>query len=221
MNFISEIAPHAQRISKEFNILPSLIIAQAIHESNWGKSGLATKGKNLFGIKGNYHGQSITMPTWEHYNGKDVKINAAFRKYPGWYESLCDLAYLYCNGVSWDRKKYHAVIGETNYKKAANAVHKAGYATDPNYASKLIRTIESNNLTKFDGEDEEEMLKEKFEPIEHKDLSPGQRAAVDRLIKIKAVAPNYKPSEIDLTTISIIDSAFKNSGFYDFAKNKK
>lgn len=150
LTFIDEIAPHAQRISKEFNILASLIIAQAIHESNWGKSGLAFKGKNLFGIKGNYKGQSVTMPTWEHVNGKDVKVNAAFRKYPSWYESLYDLANLYKNGVSWDRNKYKKMIGETDYKKACTAVQAAGYATDPNYASKLIKTIESNNLTKYD-----------------------------------------------------------------------
>ncbi len=150
MSFIDEIAPHAQRIAKEFNILASLVIAQAIHESNWGKSGLAVKGKNLFGIKGNYKGQSITMQTWEVYNGKNVKVNAAFRKYPSWYESLYDLANLYKNGVSWDRNKYKKITGETDYKKACASVQAAGYATDPNYATKLIKTIESNNLTKYD-----------------------------------------------------------------------
>lgn len=151
MSFIFDIAPHAQRHMRESNILASLIIAQAIHESNWGKSGLATKGKNLFGIKGTYGGKSVTMPTWEVYNGKTVQVNAAFRKYPSWYESIADLVSLYKNGVSWDRKKYHSVIGEKDYKKACKAIQAAGYATDPNYASKLIRTIEANELTQFDG----------------------------------------------------------------------
>jgi LysM repeat protein len=150
MSFINEIASHAERIQKEFGILASLVIAQAIHESNWGKSGLAVKGKNLFGIKGTYNGQSVTMKTWEVYNGKRVQVDAAFRKYPTWYESLKDLANLYENGVSWDRKKYRRVIGETDYTKAAEAVQAAGYATDPKYASKLIAIIESNNLTKYD-----------------------------------------------------------------------
>jgi LysM repeat protein len=148
--FIDEIAPHARRIQKEEGILASLIIAQAIHESNWGKSGLATKGKNLFGIKGSYNGQSITMPTREVYNGKSVMINAAFRKYPSWYESLKDLANLYKNGVSWDRSKYSSIIGEKNYVTACRKVQEAGYATDPLYSTKLINTIQSNNLTRFD-----------------------------------------------------------------------
>ncbi|MBS4171953.1 glycoside hydrolase family 73 protein [Bacillus sp. FJAT-49736] len=150
MTFISEIAPHAQRIQKEFGILASLVIAQACLESNYGKSGLAVNGKNLFGIKGAYNGQSVTMKTTEYVNGKPVKVNASFRKYPSWYESLCDLANLYKNGVSWDRNKYKNVIGETDYKKAAKKVQSDGYATDPKYADKLIATIESNKLTQYD-----------------------------------------------------------------------
>ncbi|MBS4172142.1 glycoside hydrolase family 73 protein [Bacillus sp. FJAT-49736] len=150
MSFISEIAPHAQRIHKEYGVLASLVIAQAILESNWGKSGLAQKGKNLFGIKGSYNGQSVTMQTTEYKNGQPYKVNAAFRKYPSWYESLCDLANLFKNGVSWDRNKYKNIIGETDYKKAAKYVQSDGYATDPKYAEKLISAIESNDLTQYD-----------------------------------------------------------------------
>lgn len=150
MSFIEEILPHAKKAGKEYNVLVSLILAQAIHESNWGKSGLAKKGFNLFGIKGSYNGQSVNMATGEVYDGRSVTIDANFRKYPSWYESIIDLMNLYKNGVSWDAKKYHAVIGEKDYKKAAKALQAAGYATDPNYASKLIKTIESNKLTQYD-----------------------------------------------------------------------
>ncbi|PKR86090.1 hypothetical protein CWO92_06880 [Heyndrickxia camelliae] len=150
MSFISEIAPHAQQIKKNFNILASLVIAQACLESNYGKSGLAVKGKNLFGVKGSYNGQSVTMQTTEYKGNKPYRVDAAFRKYPSWYESLCDLANLYVNGVSWDRNKYKNIIGETDYKKAAKNVQADGYATDPNYANKLIKVIEDNNLTQYD-----------------------------------------------------------------------
>lgn len=144
--FINEIAPHAQRHAKESGILASLIIAQAIHESNWGKSGLATQGRNLFGIKGTYNGASVTMRTWEVFNGRSTYINAAFRKYPSWYESIADLISLY---KRLDR--YAKVPGEKDYRKACRAVASGGYATDPNYANKLIATIEGHNLTRFDG----------------------------------------------------------------------
>ncbi|MEH6939078.1 glucosaminidase domain-containing protein [Bacillus sp. JJ664] len=151
MTFIDEILPHAQRIQKEFNILASSIIAQAILESNWGKSRLAINGKNLFGVKGSYLGESVTMRTAE-YNAKKERyyVETAFRKYPSWYDSLYDLATLYQNGVSWDRNKYKKVVGEKDYKMVAQFIQEAGYATDPDYASKLIKIIEVNDLARYD-----------------------------------------------------------------------
>lgn len=150
MEFIKQIAPHAQKIQEKYKILASLVIAQACLESNFGQSGLAQKGKNLFGIKGSYNGQSVTMKTTEYRNNKPYKIDAAFRKYPSWLESLEDLAQLYTNGVSWDKNKYKSIIGETNYVTACKKVQECGYATDLNYAAKLIRIIEKYELHKYD-----------------------------------------------------------------------
>jgi flagellum-specific peptidoglycan hydrolase FlgJ len=150
VNFIQSLVPHAQRIQKQYNILSSLVIAQACLESNFGKSGLATKGFNLFGIKGKFDGASITMRTHEFVNEKKVWIDAAFRKYPSWYESLEDLAKLYINGVSWDKNKYKPIIGITDYKTACETIQSSGYCTDPNYAAKLIKIIEEYNLTQYD-----------------------------------------------------------------------
>jgi flagellum-specific peptidoglycan hydrolase FlgJ len=150
IDFIKAIAPYAQRIQEKYKILASLVIAQACLESNFGISGLAQKGKNLFGIKGSYNGQSVTMRTHEFVRGNKVWIDASFRKYPSWYESLEDLAKLYINGVSWDRNKYKPIIGETNYVMVCKKVQECGYCTDPNYASKLINIIEKYDLTKYD-----------------------------------------------------------------------
>lgn len=69
-------------------------------------------------------------------------------------------------------------------------------------------------------EEEDEMLKQRFEPLEQSKLTSGQRNMLERLVSIGAVAKDYKPSLNTLETMSIIDSAFKNSGFYDFAKKK-
>jgi flagellum-specific peptidoglycan hydrolase FlgJ len=149
-NFIQEIAPFAQRIQEKYKILASLVIAQACLESDFGRSGLAQKAKNLFGIKGSYNGQSVTMRTHEYERGKKVWIDASFRKYPSWHESLEDLARLYQNGVSWDKNKYRPIIGETNYIMACKKVQECGYCTDPNYAAKLINIIEKYNLTQYD-----------------------------------------------------------------------
>ncbi|WP_440097318.1 glucosaminidase domain-containing protein [Bacillus paralicheniformis] len=146
-DFIKEIAPDAQKIYKKYDILASLIIAQACLESAWGTSGLAQKGKNLFGIKGTYNGQYVLMWTTEYdRKGNATRVQAKFRKYPSWYASLQDLAKLYVNGTSWDPNHYKAVVGEKDYKKATAALVKAGYATDPNYATKLNSLIETYHL---------------------------------------------------------------------------
>jgi flagellum-specific peptidoglycan hydrolase FlgJ len=148
--FISQIAPIAQQVGQKYGVLPSVIIAQACLESRDGESELARKGNNLFGIKGFYKGKSITMPTREFYDGKWHTINASFRKYPSWKESIEDVCNIYKNGVSWDRNHYKAVIGEKDYRKACEAIQKAGYATDPNYAALLKSIIEKENLTRYD-----------------------------------------------------------------------
>ncbi|MBC2169525.1 glucosaminidase domain-containing protein [Listeria booriae] len=148
--FINLLAGHAQQIQDQEGILTSITLAQAILESNWGESKLATEGRNLFGIKGEYQKDSVTMPTQEFENNEWITIDAAFRKYPTWFESLDDHAALFLKGTSWDKTKYQGVIKAKDYKTAANALQKAGYATDPGYAEKLIELIEQRNLQAYD-----------------------------------------------------------------------
>ncbi|MBC1231347.1 GW domain-containing glycosaminoglycan-binding protein [Listeria booriae] len=148
--FINLLAGHAQEIQDQKGILTSITLAQAILESNWGESKLATEGRNLFGIKGEYQKDSVMMPTQEFENNEWITIDAAFRKYPTWFESLDDHAALFLKGTSWDKTKYQGVIKAKDYKTAANALQKAGYATDPGYAEKLIELIEQRNLQTYD-----------------------------------------------------------------------
>lgn len=151
-SFIEEIAINAKKIQNKHRILPSLIIAQACLESNYGKSGLAVKGKNLFGIKGSYKGAFVEMATreWSRQSGW-YTTKVRFRKYPSWEESLEDHALLFANGLSSEKiNRYAALIGETNYKKATEAVKGAGYATDPDYPRLLNAIIEQHRLTKYD-----------------------------------------------------------------------
>ncbi|PLR72340.1 N-acetylmuramoyl-L-alanine amidase [Bacillus sp. UMB0728] len=156
MDFINEIAPYAMKVSKESNVLASVMMAQAVLESSMGRSVLAVEGKNLFGIKGEYNGQSIEAKTTEYKleNGEHIpySITTKFRKYPSWYESFRDLANKYVNGVSWNKFLYSAVVGEKDYRNAINIIKNAGYATDPLYVAKIIRVIEQYELTKYDKE---------------------------------------------------------------------
>ena len=142
-DFIDRVGKAAQANS---DILPSLIIAQAIQESGWGKSDLAQKANALFGIKAGtgWKGKRFDKKTSEHIDGKKVEITAAFRAYGSWEESIAD------HGAFLRGTRYKAVQGERDYKKAARAVQTAGYATDPNYANSLIKLIEQYGLTAWD-----------------------------------------------------------------------
>ncbi len=129
-------------------LLPSVTIAQAILESGWGQSGLARRGNALFGIKAGrtWKGRVYSCKTSECYDGVHLtEETACFRAYDSWAESVADHTAFLC-GLS----RYQAVIGETDYKAACHALKAAGYATDPDYARKLIRLIETYDLHRFD-----------------------------------------------------------------------
>lgn len=154
--FIEKIGNLAREDMKNSKILASLTIAQAILESNWGRSALAqAPNYNLFGIKGDYRGNYCTFNTQEFLNGKWCTVNANFRKYPSWAESLADHSALFNR---WDR--YANLRGNYNYRDACNKVREDGYATDPSYSAKLINIIEQYNLTRFDIESNNTPVKE-------------------------------------------------------------
>ena len=146
-NFIEEVK---RNIPSNTKILPSIIVAQAILESARGTSELARKANNLFGIKGNYNGQSYTVKTKEYLNGKWTTVNAAFKKYPSYRESIIDHGNFFTS-TPWRTQNYKRVLNAKDYKTQAKALQACGYATDPQYANKLINLIETNNLSSLDG----------------------------------------------------------------------
>ena len=152
--FIEDTAVHAQSVAGRNDLYASVMIAQAILESGYGTSGLSSAPNyNLFGIKGSYNGQSVTMKTWEHFNGQDVTINAQFRKYPSYKESFEDNARVIKN-TSFSPGNYYysgAWKSNTNSYQDATAWLTGRYATDPNYNNKLNHLIVTHNLTQYDG----------------------------------------------------------------------
>lgn len=148
-DFLSAIKQGCIQGWRSHAILPSISGAQAILESNWGKSTLATKANNLFGIKGEYNGASYSVETKEFIDGTTKYVTAAFRKYPSWAESITDHS-AFLTSTEWRKNNYAAVVGESDYKKAAAALSAAGYATDPDYPAKLIKLIEANDLQQWD-----------------------------------------------------------------------
>lgn len=146
-DFFLELSPYAKEVSTSHGVRPSLLLAQAALESNWGNSDLARESNNYFGIK-NKKGKEYTTKEfyaseWDHYQ-------SYFEEYDSPHDSVIAYADLLKFGTSWDKNLYQEVIQAKSYQEAAYALVGAGYATDPNYAEKLIQIIEQYELNKFD-----------------------------------------------------------------------
>ncbi|MBV7390088.1 MULTISPECIES: glycoside hydrolase family 73 protein [Enterococcus] len=148
--FIQTLEPHAKQLQQSYGILPSIILGQAILESNWGQSTLASQYYNLFGIKSSGNQSSIHLETQEYVNDQWITIQGNFRVYQSWEESMDDHTLLFVNGTDWNSDLYKNVLSATNYQEAATALQTAGYATDPDYAQKVINVIETYQLNQYD-----------------------------------------------------------------------
>lgn len=144
--FIAYIAPFAVNDMHTSNILASVTIAQAALESGWGTSSLARNYNNYFGVKaiGGWNGSSVNMGTTECEGTRCYATSANWRIYASPQESISDHS-----GVL-SAKRYNGVIGEKNYKNAIQIIKNGGYATDPDYVSKIVSIIEKNELYKYD-----------------------------------------------------------------------
>ena len=161
--FLRNIIPAAQNVARGKDIYASVMIAQAALESGWGTSALSkAPNYNLFGVKGSYNGQSVNMQTLEDSGGQNYySIQADFRKYPSYQESLEDYADKIVNGISGAPLFYSgAWKSKTNSYQDATAYLTGRYATDTAYGSKLNRIIEQFGLTKYDTETAVNMAEE-------------------------------------------------------------
>jgi hypothetical protein len=150
-DFINTVGAAARSSRKTTGVPASVTVAQAILESDWGRSRLARQGNNLFGIKalGSVSGPAgvVTLATWEHIDDRDVIVQAPFKAYVTLEQSIDD------HGRFFTRNRRYAdalaVAGDA--REFASAIQDAGYATDPSYASKLIGLMDRYDLYRFDG----------------------------------------------------------------------
>ena len=140
-DYIARFKEDAIRDMKKTGVPASITLAQGMYESENGNSRLAREANNHFGIKCH---KEWTGPTF--IKDDDTK-NECFRKYDSVLESYDD----HSNFLR-TRERYRFLFdyGITDYKKWAFGLKKAGYATNPEYAYKLIRIIEENNLNELD-----------------------------------------------------------------------
>lgn len=146
--FVDRLWPHAVEAGKALGVSPHFVLGQAALESGWGKRQiLAADGKNshnLFAIKATAksEGAKIQAATTEYVGGTAQPRQEQFRAYDSYAESFRDYAALLKNSP-----RYQGVIGQNNDAAGfARALQQAGYATDPMYASKLERVVNSEAM---------------------------------------------------------------------------
>lgn len=159
--FINRIAaPAAQQIGREYDLYPSIIIAQAALESDWGCSTLGkAPNNNLFGVKGYFARQTVAQLTTEYdEQGHEFQVVSNFRQYASEYEALRDYA------QTLEAPLYQGVHRQNtkNYREATRAL-RGRYATDPEYDRKLNQLIDTYRLTKYD--DQANISDEKANPV--------------------------------------------------------
>jgi flagellum-specific peptidoglycan hydrolase FlgJ len=148
-DFIELVAGPARQSYLTHHLFPSVTIAQAILESGWGEkvpvdAATGRSSYNLFGIKGVGQAGSVTALSKEVENGQTVTRMAQFKAYYNYQQSIDDHAQFLL------KPAYKKVLTAATPDEAAQALEKAGYATDPLYAEKLSRIIQTYNLTRYD-----------------------------------------------------------------------
>jgi len=141
LSYIDQYYKLAVKQQKEHNIPASIVLAQGLLESGAGLSDFARQSNNHFGIKCNNDWTGTTI-----YHDDDSK-GECFRKYDKVLDSYEDHALFLKN-----RQRYAFLfyLSSSDYEGWAHGLKKAGYATDPAYAFKLISIIEDYNLHRFD-----------------------------------------------------------------------
>lgn len=150
--FINQISPEVVRLSNQYGIYASVMLAQTILESNYGNSRLSQAPiYNLFGMKGKYNGQGANFQTKEYKDSGTYQIRSTFKKYTSYTESLEDYAKLIRNGLTYS-PNYYAGAWKENTKsyRDATAILAGRYASDLSYSKKLNQIIERYDLTRFD-----------------------------------------------------------------------
>lgn len=148
-SFISRLLSPAREVARLSGIPHQPIIAQAALESGWGNREITTASgrpsHNLFGIKAtpDWKGESTEVMTSEYIDGALRKVKASFRVYKNYVEALSDYAHFLTANP-----RYQNVINNVSIENAAHALQQGGYATDPEYARKLINIVHyvQNNL---------------------------------------------------------------------------
>lgn len=160
--FIEKLKPYAQQAAAALGVQPQALLAQAALETGWGKSQMKmADGKpsfNLFGIKADsrWDGKQANVSTLEFRDGTAKKERANFRAYDSYEDSFND----YANFIIENRRYQKALKNSENPAAYFNELQQAGYATDPEYAKKIMSIFKRDDIQAAFFENENAMSEE-------------------------------------------------------------
>ena len=146
--FVDEIAPIASSAATALGVAPRALMAQAALESGWGKHVIrmpdGSSSHNYFGIKASagWPGAVVKVATTEYIGGRAVTVNAKFRAYPDAKSAFQD----YVDFIARNPRYEQALSHGANAGEYARQLASAGYATDPNYANKIMTILSGNGF---------------------------------------------------------------------------
>lgn len=138
--FVQALGPLARVAAANLGLEPDVLIAQAALETGWGRHTIAHRdgrsSNNLFAIKAgpNWDGDSIDVQTLEYVNGRPLRVNARFRAYPDMAAAFDD----YVRFLQAQPRYSEALDHGNDPRKFIVGLARAGYATDPLYAEKIL-----------------------------------------------------------------------------------
>ncbi|SKB57711.1 Flagellum-specific peptidoglycan hydrolase FlgJ [Lachnospiraceae bacterium] len=160
-DIISMVGSRMTKEQERTGILASVLTAQFIYESGYGKESLALNTNNCFGMKCDLSDMNWEGGTWdgtrystntieEDSDGIPYSASADFRSYDTIEDSIIDHSAYLLGAMAGSRHRYAGIQGETDYRTAASIIKKGGYATDTSYVDSLCDIIEKYDLTRFD-----------------------------------------------------------------------
>lgn len=149
--FVTQLYGYARRAGAELGVEPGVILAQAALETGWGRSIIKQPADgssfNLFNIKAgsDWQGRKVRVPTLEFEQGIAKRQVAGFRAYDSYQDSFDDYVRLIKNNPRYNLALKHAADPE----RYLTELQKAGYATDPHYADKIMRLYQGDDIAGF------------------------------------------------------------------------
>lgn len=153
-DFVRQLHPYAEQAAKQLGVEPKVILAQAALETGWGRSviknGNGSNSFNLFNIKADktWQGKQAQVPTLEFEQGIAKKVNAGFRSYASFQESFQD----YVDFIKSNPRYGNALKQAGDGERYMYELQHAGYATDPNYANKVMSIYHGSTMAGFEPE---------------------------------------------------------------------